>query len=143
MSIQATAKNSRPVAKVVPDDDRLNFLPNLFGYRNYFAAESLLYTVMGSLSPKDYSGGYWDFYALDGKPLYMVPPAIDRYRISCDGNGYSGEVSSDAAGIIVTLFTLSHMSFARECDHLAEAFHRLYAYAAEHPEARAIFRAID
>lgn len=106
-------------------------------------AENTLYGLMGWLSPQDYGGGFWEFHQLDGQPLYMVPPSKDRYRIACETNGYSGEVSSDAAGIIVTLFTFSHLSFKFESDHLSDGYQRLYAYAAEHPEASAIFRAID
>ena len=52
-------------------------------------------------------------------------------------------VSAEAAGLIATLFALSHLSFRHESDQLAEAYLRLYAFAGDHPEASEIFKAID
>jgi len=76
--------------------------------------------------------------------LYMAPDGPERMKLAWDGNGFEGEVSSDAAGIIATLFTLSHMSMAfRGADHLAEHYHRLLDFAAEHEDSRMIFAAID
>lgn len=51
--------------------------------------------------------------------------------------------TSDAAGIIATLFALSHLSFRYDDDELAEGYGRLYEHAADHAEAAAIFQAID
>ena len=73
----------------------------------------------------------------------MRPISKPRFRISWEGNGYQGEVSADAAGIIATMFTLSHLSFRFEDDRFAEAYARLYEFAARHPEAGEIFQAID
>ena len=74
----------------------------------------------------------------------MAPDGPERMKLAWDGNGFEGEVSSDAAGIIATLFTLSHMSMAfRGADHLAEHYHRLLDFAAEHEDSRMIFAAID
>lgn len=106
-------------------------------------AENTLYSLMDRLSPQDYGGGFWDFYELDCKPLYLVPTSKPRYRIAWDTNGYEGEVSADAAGIIATLFALSHLSFRFESDLLTEGYSRLYDHAAEHSEAAEIFQAID
>jgi len=129
-------------ASLVPDERRADFLPALFGRRHFFKGETLLYTMIQSLSP-DYSGGYWQFFETGGRPLYLAPTARDRFRICCQGNGFDGEVSADAAGIIATLFTFSHLSFETEDDHIAEAFHRLRDHAFDHPEAAEIFSAID
>ena len=130
-------------AITVSEDDRENFLPNLFGRRHFFIAEPTLYSLMECLSPQDYGGGFWDFKELNGQALYMVPPEREGYRIQCDGNGYSGQVSADAAGIIVTLFALSHLSFKFESDVFATGYNRLRDYADGHPEASAIYLAID
>jgi len=143
MSNSSPIDSPRVVATTVSDENRETFLPNLFGSRHFFAAEHSLYNFMSWLSPRDYTGGFWDFLEFEGRPLYMSPPARETYAIQCDGNGYSGSVSTDAAGIIVTLFTLSHLSFRFEDVDLADAYNRLYAYAAEHPEAGSIFAAID
>ena len=45
--------------------------------------------------------------------------------------------------IIATLFAFSHLSFRYDDDELAEGYGRLYEHAANHPEAAAIFQAID
>lgn len=130
-------------ATLVPEQRREIFLPTLFGQQHLIIAENTLYNLMSWLSPRDYGGGFWDFYEHEGKPLYLVPTSRSRYRITCETNGYEGEVSADAAGIIATLFALSHLSFKYESDLLAEGYGRLYAYAADHPEASEIFQAID
>lgn len=140
MSIPETTTR---LATLVPDHRRETFLPTLFGLQRLILAENMLYNLMGWLSPQDYGGGLWDFYEHEGKPLYLVPTSQPRYRIVCDTNGYEGEVSADAAGIIATLFTFSHLSFKYQSDLLAEGYGRLYAYAADHPEAAEIFQAID
>ncbi len=129
-------------ATIVPHHRRSAFLPALFGRRHFFKGETLLYTFMQWLSP-DYSGGYWHFMEAGGQPLYLAPTAPDRFRIRCRTNGYEGEVSADAAGMIATLFTFSHLSFETQDDHIAEAFHRLRDHAGDHSEAAAIFSAID
>lgn len=139
----STPEIAARAATLVPEDRRRDFLPSLFGLRHLILAENLLYTLMNRLSPQDYGGGFWDFYEFKGKPLYLVPTSKPRYRIRCDTNGYEGEVSADAAGIIATLFTFSHLSFHIQSDLPAEGFSRLYPYAAEHPEAGEIFQAID
>ena len=130
-------------ATLVPEQRRETFLPTLFGRQHLIIAENTLYNLMGLLSPRDYGGGFWDFYEHEGKPLYLVPTSRPCYRITCETNGYEGDVSADAAGIIATLFALSHLSFKYESDLLAEGYSRLYAFAADHPEASEIFQAID
>ena len=131
-----------PAATIVPDDKRMDFLSRLFGERHFFMGEMRLYDWMSQLSP-DYRGGFWTFYDLAGEPLFLAPASTARVRICCRGNGYEGEVSAEAAGIIATLFTLSHMSIASQDDGLADAYFRLLDYASRHPEAAEILSAID
>ena len=119
------------------------FLPRLFGPRLFLIGEHAVYGFMDQLSPVDYNGGLWEFYELEGEPLYLAPTSRSRFHLSWDGNCYEGEVSADAAGIIATLFAFSHLSFRHDAVELSEGFARLYAYAAEHPQAREIFQAID
>ena len=130
-------------ATLVPADQRQNFLPELFGLKRLIVAENFLYALMDQLSPLDYGGGLWNFYEFDGKPLYLAPTSKPHFRISWEGNGYKGEVSADAAGIIATMFTLSHLSFRFEDGSFSAVFTRLYEFATDHPEAGEIFQAID
>lgn len=73
----------------------------------------------------------------------MAPRSRLRFRITGEITGFQGEVSAEAAGIIATLFAFSHLSFRQPSDRLSEAYGRLYAYSAEHPEAAQIIEAID
>ena len=139
MSHQPT---SSPATRVT-EERRLDFLSDLFGAEDFLVGELTVYSFMDQLSSADYDGGVWEFYERDGRPLYLVPTAKPTYRMAWGMNGYAGEVSADAAGIIATLFALSHLSFQAQSDALSDAFHRLYDYAAAHADAHEIFRAID
>src|SRR3546814_18802018 len=87
-----------PAATVVPDTQRITFLPRLFGEQHFFMAETQLFATMRRLSPADYGGGFWEFYERGGEPLYLAPKSPDRLRLSWDGDGYEGEVRPGAAG---------------------------------------------
>jgi len=121
----------------------MDFLPTLFGRKHLLIGEMTVYHHMERLSPRDYRGCLWDFYERDGKPLYLAPASKPRLQIICDTNGYEGEVTAGAAGIIATLFAFSHLSFRYSVDLMAEGYGRLYDYAADHPESAEIFQAID
>ena len=130
-------------ATLVPEARRMEFLPGLFGRRLMLVGERTVYQFMSWLAPEDYTGGMWRFHEQDCQPMFLSPETDKRFRISCETNGYQGEVSAEAAGIIATLFALSHLSFQHESDVLADAYLRLYAFAGDHPEAGEIFKAID
>ena len=130
-------------ATPVPEARRMTFLPALFSPALMLIGERAVYQFMSRLAPDDYTGGLWHFHERDGQPLFMSPDADKRFRIFCETNGYMGEVSAEAAGIIATLFALSHLSFRDEADQLADAYMRLYEFAGDHAEAGEIFKAID
>lgn len=129
------------VACEVSIDDRMHVLPRHFGTA-MMTVESTVFTFMRTLCAQ-YSGGYRSFYELSNGGFYMAPQGADRLAIHVDGNGYDGEMSSDAAGITACLFALSHLSFQVENVQIAEQYHLLRDFAAGHPEARAIIAAID
>ncbi len=133
----------KPSATLVPEDRREMFLPTLFGLPLLIVAENAVYSLMDRLSPQDYGGGFWNFYEIDGQPLFLAPTSKPRFRIESEITEYRGEVSAEAAGIIATLFAFSHLSFRFESDFLAQGYERLYGYLDRHPEASAIFQAID
>lgn len=130
-------------ATLVPDHRRGKFLPTLFGHRLFIVAEAAVYTIMERLSPDDYRGGFWNFYEHHDQPLFLAPTSRPRYRIESGLTEFRGEVSAEAAGIIATMFTLSHLTFQYEFDLLVESFHRLRDNLDGHPEASEIFQAID
>lgn len=132
----------KPVT-VVPEARRMDFLPALFSPALMLIGERTVYQFMFWLAPDNYNGGFWHFHERDGQPLFLSPDTGKRFRIACETNGYVGEVSAEAAGIIATLFALSHLSFRHEVDHLSDAYMRLYEFAGDHPEAGEVFQAID
>jgi len=131
-----------PTATLVSGSRRSGFLPRLFGKRLVLYGEMHVYNFMQSLCP-DYRGGFWNFLEYRGQPLYLAPTSAERYCIFCRTNGYEGQVSADAAGIIATLFALSHLSFDNPIDLLSDGYARLRDYAARHPESAEIGSAID
>lgn len=132
------------VATLVPEEDRLDFLPRHFG-KHMLTVENALYSQFAKLCPS-YTGGYWHFYDLSNGGCYLRP-SRKTYPLVHDGNFFDATVSGDAAGIIVSLFTFSHLSFLLQNDPLgpriANYFHLLRDFAADHPEAGLIDRAID
>ncbi|MFP4893962.1 antirestriction protein [Paraburkholderia sp. EG304] len=129
------------VATLVPEERRMEILPHYLG-RHMIRGEIAVYTAMESLCDA-YRGGFWDYVELSNNAFYMSPRMDGPPNISCDGNGYAGEMSCDAAGIVATLFALNAMAWSTEDDTFTDLYHRLIAFVPSHPEAREIFAAID
>jgi hypothetical protein len=140
MTDTATAAS---LTTLVSEARRMAFLPALFSPPLMLIGERAVYQFMFWLAPDDYTGGLWQFHEQNGQPLFLSPATNKRFRVFCETNGYVGDVSAEAAGIIATLFALSHLSFQQEADQLSEAYLRLYAFVGDHPEASEIFKAID
>ncbi len=141
-SITASHASEGWRAELVPESKRLSILPQLFGMRLMMLGENAVYNQMGAMC-QQYGGGLWDYYALPNGAHYMVPTGSKQYELNWDLNGFSGVVSADAAGLIMTLMALSFMSFRDRTDTCAENFHKIRDLLDEHPEAALIFRAID
>jgi Antirestriction protein len=143
--MDTTATPTSIKAALVPDDQRLDFLPAFFGPGLMMYGEALVYKWMGRLS-RSYNGGSWQFHTLSNGGYYMAPTQPARLRVAVAGNGFDGFVSADAAGVIATLFTLGQLA-ATENDPAGERFavlyHALRDYVGDHPEAAFISRAID
>jgi hypothetical protein len=139
----AQNQNPSPVsASLVAEGDRLSFLPRFFGECLMLRGESTVYSFMNHLS-EDYSGGFWNFYTLSNGGFYMAPDYNNPMRVSVNGNGFEGELSADAAGIVANLFALSHLAAKTENDRIIELYHLLREFAFDHPESRKILMAID
>lgn len=128
------------LATPVPEGKRNACLPKHFGM-HCVRVEQAVFRWMDRLAPA-YSGGQWDFYELFNGGFYMAPQD-GPYRLSCEGNGFEGEVSADGAGVVACLMSYSHLSFQIEDPCFANAFRRLLACVHRHPEAATILRAID
>lgn len=126
----------------VAENDRPDFLPKLFGPW-YLRGEAAVYSFMSELC-SDYSGGLWNFFEANNGARYLAPARDTPCHLMCWGNHFGGTLSPQATGIVVTMFALSHLSFSPGAPgDLSLSFERLYEYAAAHPEAELIFRAID
>lgn len=136
------SKKETSSAVLVSDENRLQFLPSFFGARYMLRGEHLVYVWMGRLC-EDYNGAYWHFYETDCGARYMTPDIEAPVRIDVHGNGFEGDMSADAAGIVATLFALGQLAQETKEDYLIDFYHLLRNFAYEHPESSAIFRAID
>lgn len=138
---------SGAAARLVPENEREKFTPRLFGARMFMHGETAVFTWMRRLC-KAYTGGYWEFYTVgDEGAGFMVPRMDAPVTLYVETNGYEGQMTAEAAGIVVTLFALNHLMFQTPSkgavDVLADRYEELREFAAEHPEMSAIFGAID
>jgi hypothetical protein len=128
-------------ARWVPVHRRMPILPRYFG-RHLIVAEATVYRSLESLC-QDYSGGFWDFFELLNGGFYMAPCIDKRLRLQCAGNGFDGDMSADAAGIVACLMAFNTLLWQTREERFERLFYCLREFAGEHPEASAIFAAID
>ena len=135
------ASNVTVRAMRVPDSKRLNTLPRHFG-RQLMMGEALVYQSLQSVC-KTYPGGLWDFFELTNGGFYMRPHMEGPLHIQCEVNGFSGQMSCDAAGIMACLMAFNVLAWHTREAHFAEMFYQLRDFAAQHAEAASIFAAVD
>lgn len=140
----AGLKPGKIVAMRVTDARRLAFLPRCIGVDHMVRFESSLYS-WARRRTRSYTGGFWHFYDLMNGGCYAAPEVDNggSFEVYVQGNQFGGTVSADAFGIIVSLFALCQLCNETKEDRHVELYHSLRAYANEHAESRAIFRAID
>jgi hypothetical protein len=64
-------------------------------------------------------------------------------RLQCAGNGFDGEMSADAAGIVACLFAFNALVWKTRDERFEHLFYCLREFASDHAEAHAICAAID
>ena len=143
-----TATPAFEPARILDGYVRMRFLPALFG-DDFFRAEHNVY-LYAARYLADYDGAVWDFALLPSGGGFMQPADDERWRFVNQGNDSDVTVSSEAAGIIITALVLNHRSWMYDrhdeeelCRHFCRRHRQLMAYAETHPEAAAIFRALD
>ncbi|MEW4339713.1 antirestriction protein [Chromobacterium vaccinii] len=133
-------------AHLVAERDRLSFFPAMFGPRLMMRGEALVYSWMDRLSD-DYRGGFWNFYSLSNGGFYLAPESAKNFHLFVESNGFEGELSADAAGIVATLFAFNSLAAENfngaAGDAMADRYHFLLKFARGHVEAGQIFAAID
>jgi hypothetical protein len=96
--------------RLIPDNERMDFLPKHFGQRLMLRGELAVYGWLDRLS-EDYQGGYWHYYELPGS-FYLAPAGYDKLHIVWPLNWCDRTMSADAAGIVATLYALCEL-----CQH--------------------------
>ena len=129
---------------IISNGQRIKHTSELFGIHFPVSIEPAIYSIAGNIAA-EYDGAYWEFYSLSNAGFYMAPRLDKLYAVSCV-NGFEGMQSADALGITACLYAYSHLSFsgnAALAELCANQYHLLRAYMLEHPEAGAIWSAID
>jgi hypothetical protein len=137
----------KPVtASLVSLDSRMDFLPKHFGMRRFITGESMVYMHLRNLCEDYISGAFWHFLELSNGGFYMAPDLDKTLRIQAL-NGFMGELTADAAGIVATMYALGHLAGmlegTEEGDPIIDRYHWLREFALDHAECGAIMRAID
>ena len=121
---------------------RIDLPATLFGHQFGLRIEPTIYNMAGMLST-DYHGGYWEMSQLNNGGFFMHPASDAPFRVAAQ-NGYGGSMSAQAFGIVVCMFTFSHLSFTPSLsDVCAEHYHLLREHAMDHAEVRDILAATD
>jgi hypothetical protein len=136
-----TEETAQITAKLVPEHERLDFLPRKVPGR-YLEFEFTVYGNMDRIA-EAYGGGMWDFFELSDGGFYIAPSGDGKYEVVVETNGYSGSMSHEAAGIVASLFALNSLCWRYEDSRYIKLFHQLRDYACEHVEANEILGAID
>lgn len=110
---------------LVSEDDRLGFLPELYGpsLSQTGRGESATYAFARKFSNETYYGGYWEFARIvdleeefNEKPLFMYPaPPSNQPDIITAINpiGFSMDFSYRAFGVVCTLFALEYLYMSK------------------------------
>jgi len=128
---------------VVPETARMDTVDKLFGIKYVLKLEPTVFQFAEQLAD-NYDYGYWEFYTLSNGGFYMALRSDTIYNVSCE-NGFDGQMTADALGIVACLYAYSNLSFGDGAfvEACAEHYHWLREYAMDHPEVRSILRAID
>lgn len=146
-----TPTQKQGTSRKVAESRRMGFLPKTFyNVRVGMAVESSAFSTMDQIAT-NYRGGMWDFIEVPGGG-YLAPAGAETVKLNVQvaGNGFDGELSLDAAGIVASLFAINHtLMVAYEAGNdpvqevLTDRYYALRDFASNHPERQAIFNAID
>lgn len=92
---------------------------------------------------KNYHSAPWRYWELSNQGFYMAPDTELIYPVTSD-NGWSGKLSADALGIVVTRIAYGHYIWIQDDIHrrVCKMHHdRLTVYLFDHPEEELILNA--
>jgi hypothetical protein len=109
-----TTNEAHVTRQIVPEASRMDTVDKLFGLQYVLKLEPLVFQFAENLA-ESYDYGYWAFYCLDSGGFYMAPLGDASgtdivYNVSCP-NGFDGQMTADALGIVACLYAYSHLSF--------------------------------
>ena len=134
----ATSITISKIPGYMPD----NFPSRLFKGGQPFRAMNTVYGLMDRFAP-EYTGGVWSAFEASNGGLFMAPNHAGTTPCAWALNGFSGELSWEAAGIFTTAVALC-LEWERSQSHLlAEAHLRVMELARDHPEAMMLNQALD
>ena len=141
---QQTLRDLRIVAVAVDDEsERMKCLSNIAG-PSIIQAVRLEHAFFNAMHLYDntYGGGWWDFFKLSNGGFY-VALKDDRQFHMVSPNGFECDVDANTAGIIVSAFAYSNLSFGPNGEAFGEEYHKLCEFIFQHPEAGTIRAALD
>ncbi|KGC20247.1 antirestriction family protein [Burkholderia gladioli] len=121
--------------------DSVNAPPSLFG-QHYLLGEGLTLGLASMWSPNVYDH-VWDTFSIGNGSAYHAPRSDDPFHLQIDSNGYTGVMSADAFGIVVTMTVLRFLVNEKRSLKASIHYNALRSYAGTHPEAQEIFQALD
>jgi len=77
------------------DDQRIAYPAALFGAAFPFGVEPAIFTFAQELS-SDYTGGYWEFYALSNGGFYMAPKTDEPFKVACQNEHRIAPIAREA-----------------------------------------------
>lgn len=94
----------------VQEDDRLSFLPSIFGKNVllFMSFENAVYNVARNIC-KEYDGGYWDYYTFYENGGFMALPESDMFTVF-DAYGATYSFNGVDLGLIATIEAVKHLS---------------------------------
>lgn len=136
-------------ATLVPNERRLSVLPKYMSDRFMIVGEQMVYSWMRALCPT-YDGGLWDFVELSNGGFFMSPwygqkldNGVEGFKVEVRGNGYTGTMSAEAAGITACLFAYGQLANQTAQAHFIDLRDNLRDFAKQHFECSEILAAID
>ena len=126
---------------IVSLNDRIHFLPKHVG-KYFMQFESKMY-YMADNYIKHYTGGYWEFYELSNGGFTIALDNAEPLIFSNPNNYFEAQLDSESASIVLTLMSLSELSFDYSRGSFAEKFHLLRNLALRHEKSTLIMQAID
>lgn len=142
MSLAKQLNPKTILATLVPTRERSGCFPGFFG-KHFIETENTVYAFAENLVV-GYRGEFWEFFKLTNGGFFIAPRKALLYEVLVPfGDGYRGEMSARAVGVVVCIFAYSFLAEKTGEEVFLDQYDRLREYANFHPECAKIFAAIN